>query len=268
MISNLTILIWIILALCRGSLLGVIVSRTADNNTWKIWRSIIIGRSYCDIGKHPLQRYQLIPIVGYLIQKGKCNQCRTKIALTSTWIELSSVIAFLFVYYLDTNRLQIWYRLVMWSSLIIIAFVDIYNQTLHIPSRIVLVIIHSIILILYPHPLIGRSIIWGILIFVIMYQIAKYYAHHRYGMIEWLGQGDVMLAPILIMSLTRYRLINQQIIGKIDIISDIVYLLVGASIMGIIRYLTYTRQSSQQTLPFLPCMILWYALILILQNTR
>ena len=65
-----------------------------------------------------------------------------------------------------------------------------------------------------------------------------------------------MLAPILIMSLTRYRLINQQIIGKIDIISDIVYLLVGASIMGIIRYLTYTRQSSQQTLPFLPCMIL------------
>lgn len=44
--------------------------------------------SYCDYCRHRLTWWQLIPIVGYLIQFGNCHFCRQRINPINTWYEL------------------------------------------------------------------------------------------------------------------------------------------------------------------------------------
>lgn len=40
---------------------------------------IITKGSHCEKCKHPLSWWELIPVVGYLLTKGKCNKCKSKI---------------------------------------------------------------------------------------------------------------------------------------------------------------------------------------------
>lgn len=252
--------------LCRWSLLGVIIYRTADGADRQIWRSILLGRSYCDAGRHPLRRYQLIPLISYLWQWTKCIQCRAKIPLKYTIIEIITACSALLIAWIAPS-LWIWSALILiWSWLIVIACVDIENQTLHIPSRCVLVLIHLLLIIQDRDIMIIFSGLWTLLIFVLIYRWAKYYAQYKYQMQEWFGQGDVMLAPILMMSLTRYQLQVWVLVTQITIWSDLIYLLLIASIIGLWWYVISWSLRSHQTLAFLPYMILWYVFLMIFER--
>lgn len=50
--------------------------------------SIISGRSRCDHCHQPLRAYELVPILSYLFQGGKCRRCRAPISLDSLFTEL------------------------------------------------------------------------------------------------------------------------------------------------------------------------------------
>lgn len=51
-------------------------------------KSFITGRSHCDHCAHPLVWWQLIPLLGVLLQRGKCRYCAASIPLQSTRWEL------------------------------------------------------------------------------------------------------------------------------------------------------------------------------------
>ena len=67
-----------------GSFLGVIKDR-ADN-----LRSVLKGRSYCPKCKRTLGAFELIPIISFLLLRGRCRSCRTQISLEYPLIELLS----------------------------------------------------------------------------------------------------------------------------------------------------------------------------------
>ncbi len=48
----------------------------------------INGRSHCDTCKHDLRWVDIIPIFGYLINRGKCHFCKTKIPVCHLLLEL------------------------------------------------------------------------------------------------------------------------------------------------------------------------------------
>lgn len=52
------------------------------------------GRSQCFSCNKTLVWYELIPVVSYLIQRGKCRSCRTRISLQYPLVELVTGIAF------------------------------------------------------------------------------------------------------------------------------------------------------------------------------
>lgn len=62
-------ILMLLLGLCLGSFFNVIVSR-AD------WRK---GHSRCDNCNQKLKWYDLVPIVSFLLLKGKCRYCNSKI---------------------------------------------------------------------------------------------------------------------------------------------------------------------------------------------
>ena len=65
--------------------------------TYRIPRhqDILIKRSYCPNCKHNLGFFDLIPILSYIIGKGKCRYCKEKISIRYPILELTNGIVFL-----------------------------------------------------------------------------------------------------------------------------------------------------------------------------
>ena len=71
-----------------GSFYNVVGDRVADG------KSIIYPPSHCPKCKHRLKWYELIPIVSYILQKGKCKECKVNIPLSYLLIEVVTGVLF------------------------------------------------------------------------------------------------------------------------------------------------------------------------------
>ena len=77
-----------ILGICIGSFINVVISSLEKK------RKNIFGRSFCDSCKKKLAWYELMPLISYLVQRGKCKSCKTKIKLEYFLVELATGILF------------------------------------------------------------------------------------------------------------------------------------------------------------------------------
>ena len=75
-----------VLGLVIGSFLATIIVR------WPQGRSALGGRSRCDSCDAVLQPWQLMPLLGFVLQNGKCTQCGADIAPVHFWIELTAAV--------------------------------------------------------------------------------------------------------------------------------------------------------------------------------
>ena len=85
--QTLIVIITAIFGLIIGSFLNVVVLRM---NTGRG----IGGRSQCFSCNKILEWYELIPVVSYIIQGGKCRKCRSKISPQYMLVELATAILF------------------------------------------------------------------------------------------------------------------------------------------------------------------------------
>ncbi|MCR5545000.1 MAG: prepilin peptidase [Lachnospiraceae bacterium] len=82
-------------------ILGMVFGSFLNCAAWRISRkkSFIKGRSICPVCKHELSAKDLIPVVSYIVSKGKCRYCGTKISirypLTEVFFGVISVVMFL-----------------------------------------------------------------------------------------------------------------------------------------------------------------------------
>jgi len=86
------ILFLILLGLFTGSFLGVLVDRIPHK------KSFIKGRSYCDNCKKNLAWFDLIPVVSYVLLKGRCRYCHVKLSVFYPIIEITAGIMFALTY--------------------------------------------------------------------------------------------------------------------------------------------------------------------------
>jgi leader peptidase (prepilin peptidase) / N-methyltransferase len=75
----------VLLAPLLGSFISVVSARYPD------WRSIAVGRSRCLRCGHTLSPRDLVPIVSWLAQQGRCRYCAGHIGLSYLWIELTAL---------------------------------------------------------------------------------------------------------------------------------------------------------------------------------
>lgn len=119
------LLIVFLFGLIVGSFLNVVILRY---NTGKS----INGRSGCLTCGHGLKAYELIPVFSYLFLKGRCSVCGSKISLQYPFVELSTGLLFLAIFFkffdpLSTNYYSdfILPTMFFWTffSLIVVVFV-------------------------------------------------------------------------------------------------------------------------------------------------
>ena len=73
-----------ILGTIIGSFLNVVIFRLKTNET------ILKNRSHCNYCQKKLNWYELIPLISFIIQLGKCRKCKKKISWQYALVELST----------------------------------------------------------------------------------------------------------------------------------------------------------------------------------
>ncbi|MBQ2872487.1 MAG: prepilin peptidase [Bacilli bacterium] len=135
--EKLYLIIFFIFGSIMGSFYHVIATRLSNG------LSIVKPASHCEKCKHQLKWYELIPIISYLMQFGKCRKCKTKLPLSYFLIELCTGILFAVCYHVFDTPLEIAISIIFVSSLVIIIISDI--EYMIILDEVLIVAILSII---------------------------------------------------------------------------------------------------------------------------
>jgi len=111
-------------------------------NSW-VWRThenirILLDRSFCPHCRVQLKWYENIPVFSFLFLKAKCRTCKGEIPIYYFWVELSTGLIFIFVYYLHFSYFNFeplyFFRDIVFVSFLIVIFNYDYLYKIILPS--------------------------------------------------------------------------------------------------------------------------------------
>jgi len=172
-----------------GSFLNVCIFRIPAD------KSIILPASHCVNCHHPIKFYDNIPIISYLILRGRCRNCNIKISPVYPAVEFLTATLSVLLFLKYGLTLQYLLTFIFSSSLVVITFIDLEHQI--IPDIITLpgipLFFLSAIFVMNVRPLdslLGIAIGGGL-----FYLIAAGYQLLRKT--EGMGGGDIKLMGML-----------------------------------------------------------------------
>ena len=233
------IICFFILGLVFGSFFCCVGIRLSKNEKF------INTRSVCDNCNHTLAWYDLIPILSYIILKGKCRYCKNKISPLSFFIELATGILFALSYYSFGFSLELILSLCLVSLAMIIFSSDLTYMI--IPDEVI--IFFSIVIIVLEFFLdgfkgVGLSLLSGASLFFFMYCLMK--LGNSLFKKESLGGGDVKLLFVL-------GLATEPFLGLITIF------LASFIALPVSLYLLY--KNKEHMIPFGPFILIAFLII-------
>ncbi len=110
-----------------------------------------IGRSHCPTCHKTLQWYELIPVLSFIIQRGKCKGCSGKISPIYPVVEFLTGGLFAFSYWQLDFQVELITALLLMSMLMIIFVSDITYMI--IPNKILLFFLPFLLILRIIHPL-------------------------------------------------------------------------------------------------------------------
>ena len=187
-------LLFIILGGIWGSFSNVCIYRLPEN------KGIIAGRSFCPSCKNKIQWFDNIPILSFVLLKGKCRHCKSIISLQYLIVELISSVSFVTIYYFFGLTFTTLLLLILNVFFIIIFFIDLKHyiipDVLTFPLMIIGFVksfdpnLNTSIFPNYLHSLIG-----GIFGYLIIWSIIYFYKKLRNK--EGMGLGDAKLMAVI-----------------------------------------------------------------------
>ncbi len=180
------IIIFFLLGTIMGSFFHVVASRLSKNE------SLIHPTSHCHFCDHKLKWYELIPIISFIVQKGRCRYCHEKLPLSYLVIEVVTGILYAVLFHAFKWTPNLLVGLIYVSSLVIVIISDIEYM-------IILdeVLMFGTVAILISYFLFfgleetGMHLLNGIGSFLLMYGV-KLLGDFIFGQ-ESLGGGDIKL---------------------------------------------------------------------------
>ncbi|AMJ41747.1 prepilin peptidase [Anaerotignum propionicum] len=179
-----------ILTFFIGSIMGSFINCVA----WRIahGEDFVRGRSHCPVCGHTLTPFELIPIVSYLMQKGKSRCCKEKISMRYPATELLTALVFVTLVWKFGLSLDTLMFMVLGLILMAIALVDL--ETGIIPDGLIIAGILNFVLF---------TCLKGDIIFLKLLKGAL--------------AGLAISAPILILSLVMDHFLHKESMGGGDI---------------------------------------------------
>ena len=191
--------------------------------------SLISPPSHCPKCNHRLGASELVPILSYLFQMGKCKNCKSKISMFYPIFEFSTGILFMISYLIFGFSIDFFIAITFISMLLIIIISD--YQTMIIPDSVL--IVSSILLIIELFIKNGFNvyvnILDGIISFMIMFLLKKFgdFLFKK----ESMGGGDIKLMAVIGLVLNY----------KLAIISIFLASIIGLPVSLVILYKNKTN---------------------------
>jgi leader peptidase (prepilin peptidase)/N-methyltransferase len=105
-----------------GSFLNVLICRIPEG------QSIVFPSSHCPKCQHPIRFYDNIPIISYLVLRGKCRDCHDKISPRYPLVEAITALMALLLFWKFGLSLKYLCSFIFTAALIIITFIDFDHQ--------------------------------------------------------------------------------------------------------------------------------------------
>lgn len=248
---NILIFVFIfLLGAIIGSFLNVVIYRF---NTGK---TIVKGRSICMTCNRTLRWYELIPIVSFLMQSGKCRRCKEVISYQYPIVELLTGLVFALVAYhflpaLFVSLLSYLFLVAvfvfLFSLLIVISIYDFRHKI--IPDQLVYIFAFvSFLSIFVNHLTLGSLFIWPSLSYIIAGPLLAlpFALLWLLSKGKWMGLGDAKLMLGL-----------GWILGiPLGVASIVLAFWIGTIVSLFVILLTKKRISMKTEIPFAPFLIL------------
>ena len=112
-----------------GSFLNVVILRLPREDV-----SIVYPASHCPLCQHPLSWWENIPMLSYLLLRGRCRNCRASISWMYPLVELAMAVFSAGLFWQYGPSIEFGRLFVFFAALLVIIFIDIHHQI--IPDRI------------------------------------------------------------------------------------------------------------------------------------
>lgn len=113
-----------------GSFLNVLIYRIPRSE------SIVFPSSHCPKCSNRLKWYDNIPVISFIILKGRCRYCESRISIQYPLIELANASSYLVLYIVTGLTIEFFFLALLTSILLTIAAIDIKQQI--IPDSLVI----------------------------------------------------------------------------------------------------------------------------------
>jgi len=214
------------IGVAMGSFLNCLIFRIADNES-------VMGRSHCRSCNKMIHWFDNLPVISWIMLRGKCRYCQDKISWQYPLVE--SVVAILFVLAtvshlgLDLNSAP-FYLLVIkdWLIIFILSFVLVYDARYFMISINVLIFGAVALVILW----FFLGVSWWALIISFFIGLGFFALQYLITSGRGIGEGDIWLGALLGLALADWKLLLltlflTYVIGAITGLSLIAFKLKG-----------------------------------------
>lgn len=243
-----------IYSLCVGSFLNVVIYRLPLilNAKWTVLCSEFLNiqpaqvdkvslafpRSACPKCKRPVKAWQNIPVISYILLRGKCFECNAYISLRYPFVELLTACLSVLIFYYFGLSLQSGVALILLYTLIVLTFIDIDTQLL--PDNITIPLIWIGLLINTQSIFVSlpNAVFSAVGAYLVLWSFLKvfYLLTGKEGM----GEGDLKLFSAF------GAWLGWQVLPLIILLASILGAIIGMAI------LYFQKQDKDTPLPFGP----------------
>lgn len=182
------IYILFVLGLFVGSFLNVVILRLEKEEG-----GIFTGRSKCPKCGKTLKGPELIPLISFIIQKGKCRHCQKSISYQYPLVEFFTGLLFVLLYWKFGLSWHLLFLCPLISILLILFVSDFRTQTIPdivayigIALAVIYALISSSLLQFLSSSLLAATISGGFFAILVL-------ASHE----TWMGQGDIKIGVLM-----------------------------------------------------------------------
>jgi prepilin signal peptidase PulO-like enzyme (type II secretory pathway) len=175
----------------------------------------MLGPLYCTRASHRLTTVQALPVVGYLLQRGRCSTCGNKISSSYPLVELATAGLFLAGYLIEGFGLPFLFHAAYIAFLMLVLVIDWKHKDIY-----VLVIGAGCILALLGSFVLPEVTFWGALIgagvaggFFLLAYVAARLIFPKIE--EPLGAGDIILALMMGIMLGWPNIVGALLVGPL-----------------------------------------------------
>lgn len=265
LITSLTLPLWYVVPLFF--ILGAVIGSFVEVFVYRYNTNVSINKpSHClSCGKR-LRWYELIPVLSYVVQRGRCTKCTARIPRQDFAVETMFGVLTLSLLWVADSWIQFGFMVVTLGVLLAIALYD--SMHFIIPDALLVVlagvfVVESIFLGTFSL----EKIIWHIV--AIAGSFLFFYSLWFLSEGRWVGFGDAKLAAVLSIPMTPFFAVS-MITFSFWIGSVIMLLLIGVSYLRFVyttKHVEKSRKSFtiQHKVPFAPFLVISYVVVQVFQ---